>query len=311
MDPLHIPQQHGPDNIAGRRILRAVAKFDPSVQDDPLKAHQDLSSSTPFESAFNALGELCDLVLVARDQVPFHAHRQRLLHASANAWGGMLSGAPHPRPIDVPEDSTTLSIALRIVYGLSCEQLAPSLEAIESALHALMKYGVALQPLAMPKLPLYQLIYAHAPYRPIQTYALAAHFKLEPLAVAASAHLLAFDTSTISDELAIQMGPIYLKRLFRLHEVRRAALKTIVLKPPTMHPPTLLCASEGQGILTAGWAFAAAEIAWDPVPHMSTFGIRAAFEKAGVGVECEECRARLERRIEEAMREWSAVQATI
>ena len=41
---------------------------------------------------------------------------------------------------------------------------------------------------------------------------------------------------------------------------------------------------------------------------MSAFALRAAFEKAGVGVVCAECRARLERRIEEAMKEWSVVQ---
>ena len=262
-----------------------MAKFDWSIQDDPLQAHQDLSSSTPFGPAFNAPGEPSDLVLVARDRAQFHAHRRRLLHASANAWGGLLSGAPHPRPIDVPEDSTTLGIAIRTVYGLSCEQLAPSLEAIESALNALIKYGVALQPLAMRNLPLYQLIYAHARYRPIETYALAAHFRLEPLAVAASAHLLAFDTSTISDELAIQMGPIYLKRLFGLHDVRRAALKAIVLRPPTMHPPTLLCASEGQGMLMAGWAFAAAEIAWDPVLR-ECFILAVFSSRAGSDVSC-------------------------
>ncbi|KAI0793662.1 hypothetical protein C8Q74DRAFT_1193839, partial [Fomes fomentarius] len=263
-----------------------------------------------FEPAFVVAGQYPDLVLITADQARYHVHRRRLIHASANSWGGLLVTTPHPDhdTLNVAEDSQTTHIVLHTVYGLPCLHLSPTLECAESALSALIKYGVAISKLAMPCLPLYQLILAHAPLRPLDTYALAAHFGLEPVAAAASSHLLAYDLFTLSDELSVKMGPVYLKRLLDLYETRRAGLKAIVMRPPARHADTATCGPESQMQLTRAWAVAAADMAWNALPNTSTYALQSAFEKAGAKLSCVACREMLRRRIAEATQEWARVQ---
>ncbi|KAI0692347.1 hypothetical protein C8T65DRAFT_699527 [Cerioporus squamosus] len=268
------------------------------------------ASATTFGPAFQAHGTLPDLLLITADNASFYAHRHILQYTSTNDFGGLLAG--REESINVPETSTILSIALRVVYGLSCLHLTDiALESVESSINVLLKYGVPVQKFAAPHWPLFQLVLSHAPHRPIDAYALAAHHRLEELAVAVSAHLLAYDLSTLTDELTMKMGSIYVKRLFNLHQTRRNALKNIVMKPPAMHRPNLACGTAQQRQLTQAWAFAAAEMAWNVPPSMSTHMLQYAFERAGRDITCGECRVMLNNRIQEAMTEWSAVQRTI
>ncbi|KAI0793659.1 hypothetical protein C8Q74DRAFT_522846 [Fomes fomentarius] len=266
-----------------------------------------------FGPTFVVAGQFPDLVLTTADQARYHVHHRRLIHASANSWGGLLVTTPHPDhdTLSVPEDSQTTHIVLHTVYGLPCLHLSPTLEVAESALSALIKYGVAISKLAMPHLPLYQLILAHAPFQPLETYALAAHFGLEPVAAAASSHLLAYHPSKLSDELSVKMGPLYFKRLLDLHETRRAALKAIVMRPPARHADTETCGPESQMRLTSAWAMTAADMAWNALPNTSTHALQSAFEKAGAELSCVACKEMLRRRIAEATQEWARVQRTI
>ena len=165
--------------------------------------------------------------------------------------------------VNVPEPASLLRVALHVLYGLPCVHLNASLNLIEGALDALLKYGVAIRAIAAPRFPLYDLVLARAPVQPIEVYALAGKYALEDVAVAASGHLLSYDTLTLSDELSVKMGPSYLKHLFDLHDTRRAALKNIVLKPPGGHAPTAMCDARSQQQLAAAWAHAAADIAWN------------------------------------------------
>ena len=225
------------------------------------------SRSLPFNPGFSCNDVQADITLIAADNVPFYAHRCVLQYASKNAFGGFLTC--HDESIKIPEVSAVLSLVLHIVYGLSCLQLTPTLDTIETAANVLIKYGVPLRNVTAPNSPLYQLILSHAPHRPIDAYAFAAYYNLEALAVAVSSHLLAYNTSNLTDEISTKMGPVYLKRLFDLHETRRSALKAIVMKPPRMHRPNLACGTGEQRQLTQAWAFAAAEMAWDVQPGES------------------------------------------
>ena len=225
------------------------------------------SGSPPFNPGFLCNDVPADITLIAADNVPFYAHRRVLQYASKNAFGSLLTRPD--KSIRVPEASAVLSLALHIVYGFPCLHLVFALDTIETAANALIKYGVPLRNVAAPNSPLYQLVLSHAPYRPIDAYAFAAHYNLESLAVAVSSHLLAYNTSNLTDELSTKMGPVYLKRLFDLHETRRSALKAIVMKPPRMHRPNLACGTGEQRQLTQAWAFAAAEMAWDVQPGES------------------------------------------
>lgn len=270
-----------------------------------------------------------DVVLTSSDRIQFYVHRERLFRASSSAFGGLF--IQHLSTFTLPESSVVLNVVLHVVYGMSCVQQNPSLDIIELALHALVKYGVALRPLCGPQHPLYKLLLLHAPYRPIEVYAIAAHHKLEDAAVAVSGHLLAYDTSKLSDELTVKMGSLYFRRLLDLHQARLKALKEIVLRPPAAHRPVAKAGSGCvPGQLTQGWAFAAAQLAWDALPSelffhfrlasadtsvltslrctgVSTHALQAAFQHAGTNVTCLECKAMLHARITEMTQEWSSV----
>lgn len=179
-----------------------------------------------------------------------------------------MYSAPDLVSIDVTEPADIINLVLLLIYGFPSSELTPSLDTVEATLDALIKYGMSIQTLAAPYLPLYQAVFSHAPFRPIEAYALAAHYKLEELAVAVSSHLLSYDTSQLSDELSLKMGPVYLKRLLDLHRTRLASLKTIVLTPPARHAPIRTCDDAAQKELTTLWAYAAAELVWEASPGM-------------------------------------------
>ncbi|KAI0743344.1 hypothetical protein C8Q80DRAFT_831335 [Daedaleopsis nitida] len=270
----------------------------------------DMSSSAPenFGPTFVVDEALPDLTLVTTDRYAFYVHRRILFSASQNLFGGLLQA--QSSLIDVPESSAEMAIVLHVSYAIPCGHLTPSLATIEKAIRALFKYSIPVQAAAARDSPLYRLVLAHAPHAAIETYALAGHYHLEDIAVAASAHLLAYDTSQLSDELSVKMGSLYFKRLFDLHRTRHDALKRIVMRPPRMHPPKLTCSRAAQEQMTTNWAHVAAEFAWN-TGGISTYGLQSSFEKAEKGVSCDECRSMLQVRIQEAMQEWSAVKRNI
>ena len=96
--------------------------------------------------------------------------------------------------------------------------------------------------------------------------ALAAAHDLYELAVPVSSHLLSFALHSLTDELALRIGPVYMKRLFFLHLGRLDALKRLLLPPPHPHPPTAGCDFAEQKRLTRAWALASAYLAWDARP---------------------------------------------
>ena len=111
--------------------------------------------------------------------------------------------------------------------------------------------------------PLYMLLLSSAPLYPIEIYCLAAKFNLEKLAVNSSSHLLSFPLSSITDEMALRMGAVYLKRLMCLHHGRNGALRDILLVPPLPHPQTKECSFADQKRLTRAWALVSAYLAWE------------------------------------------------
>ena len=169
----------------------------------------------------------------------------------------------------VPEGSHVLNIILHLLYVIPCTHFCPPVDVISKAVSALKRYGVTIKLFAAPDTCLYDLILARAPLHPIQLYALAAEHDLHDLAVAISPHLMSFNLATLTDEIATQMGPTYLKRLFFLHLGRNDALKRLLFTPPTLHGPTPQCDFAEQKKLTRAWALAAAYLAWDARPGLS------------------------------------------
>jgi hypothetical protein len=149
---------------------------------------------------------------------------------------------------------------------MSCAHYSPSLEALIAAVHALKSYGMPLKARIVPTSPLFTLLLSHAPLHPLELYTLASSYDLYDLAVSTSSHLLSFPLSSLSDDMAEQIGPVYLKRLFFLHFGRADALKRILLPPPHPHAPTPWCDFTEQKKLTRAWALASAYLAWDARP---------------------------------------------
>ena len=339
-----------------RRYVRSTNSFShPTVEPRPLPPWStqvgtpldhpgSVSISTAFHPALSIDGLTPDFILVSSDGVHFYVHRHRLLSVSMNRMGMLIpddvSASPSHFQLGNALPSSRLSqtadvinVLLHIMYGISCLQYAPTLEVTEAALDALcLQYGVLLQAHAAPHLPLYRLLLSYAPFRPLDAYAVAARFVLEDAAVAASSHLLAYDLSRLPDAAAQKMGPLYLKRLFVLHQARLAALRGILFRPPTEHGPAAGCSPEQRQQLTRAWALAVAQLVWDVLPSewaplrdrgrcgadwvamwlgVSTSALQSLLEPIGAAVTCPHCAVTLQRRVQEITYEWSSVKVTI
>jgi hypothetical protein len=169
-----------------------------------------------------------------------------------------------PGPIlAVPEHSSVFNIMLHAIYDISCIQYSPSLDTLIGGVRALKTYGVAAKHAITPSTQLYDVLLTHADSRPLDLFAFASQNGLDDLAVATSSYLLSLSLYTITDEMAEQIGAIYLKRLFFMHLGRAEALKTALLPPPYPHTPTDDCSYQQQNNLTRAWTLASAHLAWD------------------------------------------------
>lgn len=230
-----------------------------------------VSVSTTFYPAAQHHSLPPDVILLTADSVFFYVHSHVLVCASDNGFHGLL---PVPPPMSkdqdpilhIPESSAVLNIVLHAIYEMSCAHYSPSFSHLVTAVRRLPYYGIPPKSRIVPTTPLYSLLLSHAPLRPIELYALAARYDLYEVAVATSSHLLSFPLSTLTDEMADAIGPVYLKRLFFLHFGRSDALKRVLLNPPHPHPPTQWCDFSDQKKLTRAWALASAYLAWDARP---------------------------------------------
>ncbi|KAI0331952.1 hypothetical protein GY45DRAFT_1344952 [Cubamyces sp. BRFM 1775] len=272
-----------------------------------------ISISTTFHPSLNFSGSPPDLALVSTDGVHFYVHRVQLLANSSNRMNGLVPAISlddsSAASVSVPQPSNVLNIVLHMMYGLPCQHYLPSLEVVEAALDALSQYGAPLHQLAAPAHPLHQLLLSFAPYRPLEAFAVAAHYALEDAAVAVSSHLLAYDLACLPDTVAQKMGPVYLKRLFLLHLTRLTELRNIIFRMPAPHPPSPGCTPETQQKLTRAWALAAAQLVWDVLPSVSTSALRSLLEPIALKLDCQLCATAVQQRVQEVVYEWSSVKS--
>ncbi|KAH7924514.1 hypothetical protein BV22DRAFT_501686 [Leucogyrophana mollusca] len=273
--------------------------------------------STGFPPASTYSTHPPDLILVSSDSVFFHVHRSTLQAASEHAFHISYSSLP-PSPngsaesvITISESSTTLNIILHTIYGLSCAHYLPSYEAVSTAVAALAANEIPVKRFMTPSSPLSDLVLAHAPLHPIDAYVLAAKYDLHDLAVPVSSHLLSFDLSSITDEMAKQIGSHYLKRLFLLHYERVEGLKRIIMPPPNSHPPTPTCTSTDQGKLATAWTLATASLVWSSSVDLTTTTIKSTIGPIENEIHCPICREALNNRTQALVTQWTKVQRTI
>ncbi|KAF8506046.1 hypothetical protein F5888DRAFT_497787 [Russula emetica] len=258
-----------------------------------------------------------DLIIISSDSVFFYVHAQKLLAASTNEFNSLLPMKELDRPegagsiLPLHLDSVVLNILLHTIYNMSAVHYAPSPEAVIAAVESLEKYGLSVRTYLAPASPLSTLFLGTAPQAPIGFYAFAGAYDLNHLAIPISSFLLSYSLASLTDELAVKMGPLYLKRLFFLHLGRVEALKRLLLPPPQPHVPTANCDVTEQKKLTRAWALASAYLAWDVRPDLSTQAIEIALRPLGDYLGCDQCNQLLRERINNLVALWSIVKRTV
>ncbi|KAJ7164457.1 hypothetical protein C8R46DRAFT_1177055 [Mycena filopes] len=261
-------------------------------------------------------------MLLSADLCFFYVHSPLLENTSENGFHNLLPVAPlacsaqngseRGCPIlHLPEASSVLNILLHAVYGLDCTGHSPTFATLVKAVDSMQVYGIRPKLTILPSTPLFVLLLAHAPHAPLPLYCLAGRHEIDDLAVAASGHLLSFPLARLTDADATNMGPIYLKRLCFLHAGRTEALKRALLPPPRGHPPTTECSITHQHVLTREWALAAARLAADLRPDISTHALELAMRPLAAQLACDLCQKALKARVQNLTAGWAIVKRTI
>jgi hypothetical protein len=189
-----------------------------------------------------------------------------LAHHTGKLPGGPLLRGPVSK---IPDSSTTLDILFHTVYGLSCAAQAPSFESLSYAISRMQMYNLSPSTLIGMGTPLYiHLMGKHAPLEPLKVYTLAAEHGIDALAVGVSSHLLGADLSEITDLMATSMGSVYLKRLFFMHKGRLARLKSVLVRPPSLHDSKVakVCDIATRAAVRNQWTVLATSLVWDATP---------------------------------------------
>jgi hypothetical protein len=221
-----------------------------------------------------------DLIILSSDSVFFYVHSHKILSVSTNGFSSLLPLKEQVHPehagsiLAVHHNSIVLNILLHTIYNMSAAHFSPTPEAVIAAVESLENYGLSVQSYMAPASPLYTLFLGTAPQAPIDFYALSGAYDLQHLAIPISSFLLSYSLASLTDELTVKMGPLYLKRLFYLHLGRVEALKRLLLPPPQPHVPTANCDFTEQKKLTRAWALASAYLAWDVRPGQPLIGLR-------------------------------------
>lgn len=217
-------------------------------------------------------GQPPDLILVSSDAVYFHVHTDVLHDASGNGFASLLEHLNSTREhseislVNVPEKADTLNVILLTIYSKSSADYQPSFAVLFTAVNELQKYAIDPKRYVQPSQPLFELIRFHMPLHPLEVYALAGHYDLFQLAVAASSHLLGYKLNTIPDETVNFMGALYIRRLYDLQMSRVEALKKVLVLPPEPHPSRPSCSLMDQTKIARAWALSSAYLIWDVRP---------------------------------------------
>jgi len=273
--------------------------------------------STSFNTDTNTDACQTDLIILSSDSVLFYVHSACLLAASENGFNTHLPLTTITDTFDndaiiaVPESSSIINLLLHAVYAWPCTRYSPSFEHLSEVVATLNVYGISISTFLAPGSPLFDALLVYAHTRPLDLYALSASFGIHQLAVSASAHLLSLSLCSLTDDMAVKIGPIYLKKLFFLHLGRLEALKRLLHPPPHSHTPTSSCDSEEQKKLTRSWALASAYLMWNAQPYTSPNTIDKALCSLANYSTCDLCKLSLQGRIRKLVVQWSVVKCTI
>jgi len=213
--------------------------------------------------------------------------------------------------VHIPEASSTLDVMLHILYDLPFSSHPPSFLSIAEALLTMTKYEIYPSFHLLPSHPCSEVLLSFAALYPLELYTLAAQLDIYHLAASASSHLLSYPPWTISDDVAKQIGAVYVRKLLSLYANRTDTLKKIIIAPPDPHPLSEHCHFSQQKKLELAWATAASRLLWEIKPDISPAAIRMAFKTIGDQISCIHCQETLEARIKQVVNRWVCVKRTI
>ncbi|KAK0217111.1 hypothetical protein IW262DRAFT_171119 [Armillaria fumosa] len=276
-----------------------------------LSAIADVKSvSTKFNKTFKYHNYLPDTQLISSDSVLFEVRYNEVVTASTNGFNKYLDH--HAPRVSIPETSEMLNIILHAIHRMSCFQFRHSIDTLMAAVNLFPRYGLEPKDFVSPSSPLFKDIRYKMPLSPLKVYVVASRHDLADLAATASSHLLSFKITTMSNEMAQLINPIYLKRLFDLQTTRINTLKRALSIPPPHHPATSACDFIAQRSLTRAWAFCAAYLVCSADAGMTASRIESIFQAlADRYISCDECKGCLKARLKSIVLEWSELKRTI
>ncbi|CAL1715460.1 unnamed protein product [Somion occarium] len=270
--------------------------------------------SPAFHPTANLDSYPSDIVVTSSDRIAFYVHSRRILSVSTNHFASLLI---QPLPIGgklkvflLGEDSQVLNVVFHTIYLKPFGQ-SPSPVAVFVAIDAFNKYGIPVDQYIRPNTPLFPPLLAHAANDPLNVYAVAGQYNLYELAAAASAHLLALDPEDVTDEHAVRMGPIYLKRLLLLRPARKRLLEELLLQGPSEHPPTPQCGVDNQRRTGRQWDLMITNLLSGPTPNLPSATIQATLSPIGNHIGCRDCKAALDERIQQIVTNWEKARTYI
>ncbi|KAG8922718.1 hypothetical protein FRC01_013689 [Tulasnella sp. 417] len=240
-----------------------------------------------------------------------------------------IASSPLPTLIAISEPSGVVNILFHVLYNTtSFARYSPDFETVSAVLPFMRKYGfdvlevlglgsgaVPSSSVGIASAEVVQALLSFAQERPLDVYTLAAQYGLRELAVAASPFTLDVSLSNLTDQQSVAMGPLYLKWLFFLHFGRSEALKRILVKPFEPHPAGMrgsTCTEDDRGAMCRAWGLVTAYILSLPnTQNVSAGSLSSTYGSLMGSVKCGRCKEQLGRTIEEVVRAWSGVQATI
>uniref|UniRef100_D8Q5P7 BTB domain-containing protein n=2 Tax=Schizophyllum commune (strain H4-8 / FGSC 9210) TaxID=578458 RepID=D8Q5P7_SCHCM len=257
-----------------------------------------------------------DVELVSSDNVHFSVRSDVLRRASFNDFAGALQSIPRrisselPR-LHVPDTAGVLNILLHASYGTSPIPFTPSCSTLVEVVRRMPTYGLDPQAYVGYGSVLFECIRPYAAVAPMEVYALAAAHDLLALAQVASTYLLSYPLQCITEAQARLIGAAYLERLVRLHRTRLATLHELLRCPPEFHAETAGCSFAAQEDMTRAWDGAVEYVMKHARPDIVANTLQQKLEKLKEGMICQECKKVVERRIRDAVVNWTMAPGSI
>jgi hypothetical protein len=216
-----------------------------------------------------------DVLLLSSDNVYFCVHSMTLLLHSLNTFGGYLKEIL--QPILLSAHSAVINLALYALYDLNPSAFNPTTGLMAQALSFLIDHGILPKDCITSANPFCESIHKLGVQCPLETFTIMAYFDLEHLAIDVSRNLLDLPLHQITEEVALTIGPTYLRRLFFLHLGRIDRLKRLMFQVPEAHGQNKDCYDSEQRLLQLEWRSLAVALAPEATPAMGPSHLYKAF----------------------------------